>query len=120
MMVRWSVTADKKTADILDQLRKLPLDQRRKNPLVKQFVTDMYKSWSTGTKIERLAILGWREHDSIELFCNLLDNLPQLRKEYIGQMLLHGKPPELKDEDLERYESESNKQRKLAERKFNK
>jgi hypothetical protein len=104
MMVRWAVTADKPTATLLDDLKKLPLNTRKNDPRVLSIVQELKQKWSSGTKIERLATLGWIEYDSISIFCEMLDNLDKLRKEYLDQVILNGVPPELKDDDVGAYE----------------
>jgi hypothetical protein len=105
MMVRWAVTADKQTATVLDNLKRLPMETRVRDPRVLQIVQEMKRKWSVGTKIERLATLGWLEFDSIAIFCNMLDNLDQLRKEYLEQVLINGLPPDLNDDDIQSYEA---------------
>lgn len=104
MFVRWAVSADQKTAELLDTLRKLPIDTRKRDQRTINIVQDLKSTWSRGTKIERLATLGWIEHDSIMLFCEMLDSLDNLRAQYAEQVKLNGTPPELRDEDLQAYE----------------
>jgi hypothetical protein len=104
MMVRFAVTADKATAQVLDELKTLPLETRKKDPRVLFIVQEMKNRWSSGTKIERLATLGWLEYDSIRIFCEMLDNLDILRKQYLENVMLNGLPPDLKDEDIQEYE----------------
>jgi hypothetical protein len=104
MFVRWAVSADQKTAELLDELKALPIDIRRRDPRTTAIVQGLKYSWSRGTKIERLATLGWIEHDSVMLFCQMLENLDSLRSQYAEQVRLNGTPPELRDEDLGDYE----------------
>lgn len=105
MMVRWAVTASPAEAAVLDELKLLPPQTRSKDLRVLEIVQGLRRKWSTGTKIERLATLGWLEYDSICIFCNMLDSLDQLRKEYLKEVLLHGSPPDLNDEDVHSYEA---------------
>ena len=119
-MVNWIITANKKVAAVLDELRALPKEERKKDPRVEKYVKNMYKKWQRGTKIERLATLGWMEYESICLFCDILEQLPKLRKQYMKEVQKYGKPPKFRDEDIEKYEAESYKQRKEAEKKAEK
>jgi hypothetical protein len=105
MFVQWAVTADKKTSDLLDQLKKIPLEDRKRESRISQIVQDLKIKWSSGTKIERLATLGWIEYDSISIFCNMLDQLDQLRQEYSEQVKINGTPPPFKDEYIKDYEN---------------
>lgn len=116
MMVKWAVEADTNTAVVLDELRTLPLKQRKKDPRIEQYVKDMYKSWRKGTKIERLATLGWQEYESICLFCEMLDQLPQLRIQYMTEVITNRSLPVMRDEDVEKYEAVSKKERKKVEK----
>lgn len=104
MLVRWVVSADEKTTSLLDELKNLPLEQLIKDDRVISIVKTLKLQWSSGTKIERLATLGWIEYDSIYIFSNILKNIDNLRTEYKQQIKLHGPPPPLKDEDLKSYE----------------
>lgn len=104
MFVRWAVSADQKTAELLDELKALPMDTRRRDPRTTAIVQGLKSQWSRGTKIERLATLGWIEHDSVMLFCQMLEDLDGLRSQYAEQVRLNGTPPALRDEDLGAYE----------------
>jgi hypothetical protein len=104
MLVRWVVSTDEKTSSLLDELKNLPLEQLIKDDRVISIVKNLKLQWSSGTKIERLATLGWIEYDSIYIFSNILKNIDNLRTEYKQQIKLHGTPPPLKDEDLKSYE----------------
>jgi hypothetical protein len=104
MFVRWAVTADQKTAELLDSLKALPMSTRKTDPQTTAIVQGLKHSWSRGTKIERLATLGWIEHDSVMLFCQMLEDLDSLRAQYAEQVRVNGAPPELRDEDLGAYE----------------
>jgi hypothetical protein len=104
MFVRWAVSADQKTAELLDSLKALPMDSRKRDPRSLSIVQNLKSNWSRGTKIERLATLGWIEHDSLMLFCEMLDSLDNLREQYTEQVKVNGTPPELRDEDLVAYE----------------
>lgn len=104
MFVRWAVSADQKTAELLDSLKVLPMNTRKRDPRALRIVQELKSQWSRGTKIERLATLGWIEHDSLMLFCEMLDNLDSLRSQYREQVRLNGAPPELRDEDVVAYE----------------
>jgi hypothetical protein len=104
MFVRWAVSADQKTADLLDSLKSLPMSTRKTDQRTISIVQGLKNSWSRGTKIERLATLGWIEHDSVMLFCQMLEELDSLRSQYKEQVRVNGAPPELRDEDLAAYE----------------
>lgn len=112
MMVRWAVEADENTAKLLDELRLLPMRERKKDIRVEKIVKEMYKTWfNSNNSIEKLAILGWQEYESICIFCDMLETLPELREQYNEEVKKYGKPV-LKHEDLEKYEQESKKVRK--------
>jgi hypothetical protein len=104
MFVRWAITTDEKTSDYLDNLKQLPLEDRLKDERVISLVRNLRKKWSTGTKIERLATLGWIEHDSICIFSNMLTEIDKLRQEYAENVKVNGTPPSLQDVNLEQYE----------------
>jgi hypothetical protein len=108
-MVRWVVTAD---PILLDELRLIPFSERKTNPRIVEVVRTLKTKWSKGTKIERLAVLGWNENDSCQLFSELLENLPQLRVEYAQQVKIHGKPPDLDDKDLDKFEKAIQEEKK--------
>jgi hypothetical protein len=119
MFVRWAVSADQKTSELLDTLKALPMDTRKRDPRALRIVQDLKTVWSRGTKIERLATLGWIEHDSLMLFCEMLDNLDSLRSQYAEQVRLNGAPPELRDEDLGAYEKAIWEENKNMKNKLN-
>lgn len=109
MMVRYVVNAD---ASFMDELRLIPFDKRKNDPRIIELVRSLKTQWSQGTKIERLATLGWNEGDSCQLFSELIENLPQIRAEYSQQLRIHGNPPELDDKDLEKFEKAVRDERK--------
>lgn len=112
MMVRWAVTADAATSALLDTLCKIPLAQRKHDNRVIQIVRNMKAQWLRGTKIERLATLGWTESESIDIFCNMLDKLGELRQTFAEELQKSGPLPALCDEDVEKYERASEAERK--------
>lgn len=112
IMVRWTVTADEKNSELIEDLRKIPLGQRERDPRLVQLVESLKQKWSRGTKIERLATLGWNDTESCKLFSDILENLPVLQEQYREQVKVHGKPPELNDKDLEKYEKAIREERK--------
>ncbi len=112
MMVRWAVTANKERSNLLDELRKIPKSEREKDHRILELVRNLKTQWQQGTQIERLAVCGWIEHESISLFCNMLDILPELRTQYKEEERKYGAPPELDNTQLEEYEKASNNARK--------
>jgi len=112
IMVRWVVTADQPTSELFKELRKIPLSERHRDPQLIQIIQALKTKWSTGTKIERLAVLGWDETESCKLLAEMLENLPKLRAEYAMQLKVHGKPPDLNDKDLDNFERAIREERK--------
>lgn len=104
MLTRWAVTADEKYNILLDDLAKIKAGERKTNDRLISLVRFLYKKWSEGLKIERLATFGWKEEEVCKMFDELLSILPQLRKQYLDAVKIHGLPPELADKDLEKYE----------------
>jgi hypothetical protein len=119
MFVRWAVSADQKTSELLDSLKALPMSVRKKDPRALRIVQDLKTIWSRGTKIERLATLGWIEYDSLMVFCEMLDNLDSLRSQYAEQVRINGAPPELRDEDVTAYEKAIWKENENMKNKLN-
>lgn len=106
MMVNWAVTCEGKTSDLLSDLQQIPIEERRKDSRVLALVRSLFSKWQrSSNRIEKMAILGWKEDESLEIFCQLLDNLPRLRQEYEEQVKLYGKP-KLSDEHFVLYEQE--------------
>jgi hypothetical protein len=112
MMVRWAVTADDNTAKVLEELRDMDMNSRMTDPRSIWFVKKMRNDWARGSKIERLATFGWQEYESLQLFCQMLDRLESLRKEFHDRINMVGPPPDLCDEDVELYEEKSYEERK--------
>ena len=80
MMVKWAVETDEKTNKILDDLKKLTKEERKNDPRVEILVKEMYTKWSRSyNRIERLALLGWQDFESICILSELIDQLPELR-----------------------------------------
>ena len=104
MFVRWGISEDKEICKMIDEFKTIPLNDRKKDERVINIVRELKKKWSEGTKIERLATLGWIEYDSISIFCEMIDNIDKLREEYRENVKLNGVPPELRDSDVEAYE----------------
>ena len=111
VMVRWVVTADSKTCELFDELRTIPYGKREKDPRLVELVQTLKNKWSFGTKIERLATLGWNDPESCRLLSEMLENLPVMREEYADQVKIHGKPRDWDDQDLERFNDAINKYR---------
>lgn len=116
-MINEIITAEGKLAEQINELSTLSYAKRKDNPQALQIVQDMKNRWQVGTKIERLATLGWMEYESLQLFCSIIDNLEQLKKEYNDQVRQYGKPPPLREQNIDDYEKESTIQRKLAQKR---
>jgi hypothetical protein len=112
MLTRWAVTADEKTREQIDKISLLPRDNRHNHPELVDLVKQLHQKWNNGKKIERLATFGWIEGEVCKLFDSLLYQLPELRQQYLQAVKIHGIPPELNDEDLERYEKAIKEERK--------
>lgn len=113
MMMRSILLAKNENKELVDAMIQMPSNQRKQNDTVIQFVKNLKFVWSHGTQIERLATLGWNEAEGIDIFCNILDNIDQIRKEYFEELQKHGgvEPPELKDSDISIYEAEVNRKK---------
>ena len=112
MMVRWAVMADPETAKMLDEMKQIPIAQRKKDRRIIETVRGLKEKWLKGTRIERIASLGWIEDESIGFFCQMLDQLDALRKEYADEVAKKGVPPELKNTDYDQYTKTSNEARR--------
>ena len=104
MMVRWAMNAKGDDSQLLAELRSLPSDRRKKDPRLQELVSRLKTEWQTGTSIERLSTLGWIDSESIELFSDILDNWAAIKTQYQAELALRGKPPPLRNEDIDRYE----------------
>jgi hypothetical protein len=120
MFVRWAVMADEKTIEFINDLRKLSLQERLREPRIIPYVEDLRKQWASGTKIEKLATLGWIPRESETLLCNVVENIEHLRKEYEKEVKKHGgiEPPNLKDEDVYLYEEKAEEERQKFKKKL--
>jgi hypothetical protein len=112
MLTRWAVTADDKTTQKIEVINNLPKVNRHNHPDLVSLVKELHVKWSSGKKIEKLATFGWIEGEVCKLLDNLLYQLPELRKQYLDAVKIHGIPPELSDDDLERYEQSIKDERK--------
>jgi len=103
--------ADEKTAKDLDELHALSLRDRKKDSRVERYVDEMYNKWvHSKNRITCLAILGWQKWEAVDMLCEMIEKLPELRKQYENEIKTHGGKPILRDEDVEKYESEARKQ----------
>ena len=109
MMVRSAVMANEESQKILDELRIIPKEQRINDERIINIVRNFKIKWERGTKIEKLATLGWNESEVINLFSEMLDQLDFLRTQYQSEVDRCGNPSEISDENLERYEVVSKK-----------
>ena len=82
MLVKWAVATDEKYTSLIDELKHLPVEQIAKDERVSSIIRNLKAQWSSGTKIERLATLGWIEYDYIYILSNIIKNIDQLRTEY--------------------------------------
>jgi hypothetical protein len=104
MMTRWALLGTPEKNDLLDELKRIPFHTRKLDPRVIQIVKNFKNIWSNGNKIERLAVLGWQESESISIFCSMIDSIDELRKQYKEECQRHGSPSELNDTNLSQYE----------------
>lgn len=112
MLTRWAVTADEKTTEKIQELNNLPKANRHNHPELIALVKELYNKWFNGKKIEKLATFGWIEAEVCRLLDSLLYQLPELRQQYLQAVKIHGIPPELNDDDLDRYENTLKEERK--------
>ena len=107
MMVRSALTADAESQQTLDELRLIPKSQRNQDERIINIVRNFKIKWERGTKIEKLATLGWCESEVINLFSEMLDQLDSLRKQFRDEIEKHGSPSDIGDENLDKYEKVS-------------
>lgn len=98
-MVHVFMNPGEKDTEIIDYIEKLPVEGRETNDTVKQYVSALKFRWERGTKIERLATLGWIERDAIKLFCSLIDNKDRIRAEYSEMEKKFGAPGDASVDD---------------------
>jgi hypothetical protein len=109
MMVRWVVTTD---SDLVTELYDIPFHQRESHPKLVNLLQVLKEKWKSGTKIEKLAVLGWNDAEARKLFSDIIQNLPFLKEEYNKELLIHGKVTELADENLKDFEKAVKEERK--------
>jgi hypothetical protein len=109
MFVNWALNSGSEVNNFLDSIvTNIKPEDRFNNTTIRDQVRSLKAKWTKGSKIERLAVLGWIEDDSVRVFCDLLNQLPQLRKEFKDEINLYGNP-KIDDKDLEQYEKEVRK-----------
>lgn len=107
MMVRSALTADAESQQTLDELKLIPKSQRNQDERIVNIVRNFKIKWERGTKIEKLATLGWSESEVINLFSEMLDQLDSLRIQYQYEIEKYGNPSDIEDGNLEKYEKVS-------------
>ena len=103
-MVRWAVNAKGSDNQLLSELRSLPSERRKQDIRLKDLMTRLKNQWANGTRIEKLATLGWVDSESIGIFSDMLDNWAEISTQYRAELALRGKPPPLDDKYLKEYE----------------
>ena len=99
MMVHVFMNPGEKDREIIDYIEKLPVETRETNDTVKQYVSALKFRWERGTKIERLATLGWNDQDSVRMLCSLIDNKERIRAEYAEMERKFGTPGDASVDD---------------------
>lgn len=96
-------TVDREGLKKLKKFRKIPYDKRVRNENVIKYLDNLKDTWTNGTEIEKLSVIGWREHDCIHLFCQAIDNIEELKGQFKEYERHFGKPIPLKDGQLSEY-----------------
>jgi hypothetical protein len=105
MIVRWAVNAKGSDNQLLSELKSLPSERRKNDPRLKDLMARLKNQWANGTRIEKLATLGWIDSESIDIFSDMLDNWAEISTQYKAELALRGKPPPLDDKHLTEYEN---------------
>lgn len=103
MMSRWVVTSNKERLNVLKSLQKLPMHIRLMDRRVAEYIAQMKRDWSRGTKIERMATFGWNDTENTNLLCVMIENLDDMISNYKEQVALYGPPPEFNDAQFDEY-----------------
>jgi hypothetical protein len=119
MITRWAMTADQELNTYLDYLKSIPYEARLRDERLRALIPKLKAAWSRGTKIERLAVLGWQDNEVLALIASMIDKLDQLRADYQEELAKKGSLPPLNDRDLQKYETVSRQHSKLNEFKKN-
>jgi hypothetical protein len=114
-LVKFALTHD---SDVIEKLRNIPYNNRHEDKELKSLIQQLKKTLSEGSKIERFAICGWSDYESEKVFSDILENLPQLRKEYDEQLSHNrGKMSEFTDDNFEKYQDSIQQEIKEFENK---
>lgn len=82
-MVRWLGESNSTRLEVLKRLRNMSFENRFKHPQSKRYVQSMYDAWyGSSNKIERLAVLDWKEAEILQVFCNMLEQMDSLIEQY--------------------------------------
>jgi hypothetical protein len=113
-LTKWAVTAKGKSLEALEELKKLPVEERSKDPRLNRITAGLYYMWKKGSKMERMAVLGVTEHELKSLLVDLLSNLDRLRAEYSEELARHNiqELPPVTDADFDMYEKTVEEMRK--------
>jgi hypothetical protein len=101
LMIRWVVETDQKN---IEKFLQMSMSERLESKEFKNLVKQLKTQWEDGTKIQRLATFGWVDEESEHFMSNILENLDQIRAEYMEQVKLNGPPMDFSDENLELFE----------------
>ena len=112
VMIDWFVHMDEKTTQDIERLQTIPYHIRLYDENVVKYVEEMKSIWSRGTKVQRLAVLGWETSETIKLFCNIVENLDKIAEEYRENVEKYGIVPSVKNADIDEYEKVTRKQLK--------
>lgn len=108
-LVKYAVTTESK---VIEELRTIPYRDRAKDQRLKDLVNDIKISLQKGSVIERMASIGWIDTECEQLFSDILENFPQLKKEYEEQLQTYGKISQFSNDNFEEYERAIQEERK--------
>lgn len=100
MMIRWILTNNDPR---IQTLRSFSYDVRLKNQLTKDLVNELKEKWNNGSRIEKLAVLGWNDFEAQKLLCDIIQDYNNLKIQFDTHTSIYGSPSEITDENLELY-----------------
>ena len=94
-IVKWVLEVDEKNNSFLSEFSEIPFEKRIENPKLMAVIKTMKNKWSSGNKIERMAVIGWDDKESLQILANAIEQLPTLRTEYQQNIRELGFPTEM-------------------------
>jgi len=119
MFTRWLVNTDEDEREWIEKMGALPMEKRKRDPSVEEKVKELFGLWRRGTRMERIATLGWLDAESIGLMCQVIEERARIRQEYQEEVARNGGVmPEMKDADFRAFMVETEKARDAMRKKI--